>query len=295
MTARNETSRLGRGLAALLGDLTPAPAPAASVMTLPIERLAPSPFQPRRSAGLDEDSIAELARSVAAHGVLQPILVRRDPVTPETYQIIAGERRWRAAQRAGLHEVPVILRPVSDEEALVVAMIENLQRRDLDPIEEAEGYQRLIEEFSLTHEALAEAVGKSRSHITNMLRLLKLPASVREAIKSGALTFGHARALLAHPDPAQAAREVIRRGLSVRETEALSRNPAALTAQPAPSAEAAEDPNIAALARDLSERLGLRVSIRFDGRRGSVRIDFQDLDQLDGLLALLAQGGAGRG
>ncbi len=263
-------------------------------MTLPIERLAPSPFQPRRSAGLDEDSIAELARSVAAHGVLQPILVRRDPVTPETYQIIAGERRWRAAQRAGLHEVPVILRPVSDEEALVVAMIENLQRRDLDPIEEAEGYQRLIEEFSLTHEALAEAVGKSRSHITNMLRLLKLPASVREAIKSGALTFGHARALLAHPDPAQAAREVIRRGLSVRETEALSRNPAALTAQPAPSAEAAEDPNIAALARDLSERLGLRVSIRFDGRRGSMRIDFQDLDQLDGLLALLAQGGGGR-
>jgi|BEDMetMinimDraft_2_1075160.scaffolds.fasta_scaffold00736_2 ParB family chromosome partitioning protein len=289
MTARNDPPRLGRGLAALLGDLGPAAPPAAVVSLLPIAHLVPSPFQPRQEAGLEEEAIEELARSIAAHGILQPLLVRRDPAQSETYQIIAGERRWRAAQRAGLHEVPAIIRNVSDEEALIVAMIENLQRRDLDPIEEAEGYRRLLDEFALTQEALAEAVGKSRSHITNMLRLLKLPPEVRKALRAGTLSFGHARALLAHPDPARAAQEVLRRGLNVRATEDFVRRSAAAPSRERPTA--LPDPDLAALTRDLSARLGLRVSLRFDGQRGSLRIDFQTLDQLEGLIALLAPDG----
>lgn len=291
MAGRNEPPRLGRGLAALLGDLGPGPARQAGVSLLPIELLTPSPFQPRRAAGLDDESIDELARSIAAHGVLQPLLVRRDPARAEGWQIIAGERRWRAAQRAGLHEVPAIVRSVSDEEALVVAMIENLQRRDLDPIEEAEGYQRLLDEFALTQEALAEAVGKSRSHITNMLRLLKLPPDVHEALRSGRLSIGHARALLAHPDPARLTREVLRRGLNVRETEELIRHSPAPAPRPRFVPPPAPDPNLAALGRELSERLGLRVSVRHDGKRGALRIEFETLDQLEGLITLLTRPG----
>ncbi|MDE2201063.1 MAG: ParB/RepB/Spo0J family partition protein, partial [Rhodospirillales bacterium] len=200
------------------------------------------------------------------------------------YQIIAGERRWRAAQAAGLHEVPALVRDLSDSDAMAAGLVENLQRQDLNAIEEAEGYRRLVDEFTMTQEALAAAVGKSRSHVANMMRLLNLPPAVQAEVKGGALSAGHARALLAHPEPAKAALAVIAGGLSVRQTEALAtRKPAS------PAAERPKDPETAALERDLSERLGLKVEISFNGSGGSLRILYRSLDQLDGVLALLGR------
>ncbi len=276
--------RLGRGLAALMGDAPAykdeaAPAP---VRHLAIDHLEPGPFQPRTS--FNPDSLAELVSSIQAHGILQPLLARPHPQQPKHYQIIAGERRWRAAQQAGLHEVPVLVRELSDADAMAASLVENLQRQDLNPIEEGEGFRRLVEEFGLTQEQLGTAVGKSRSHVANSMRLLQLPDAVRSEVQKGRLSAGHARALLAHPDPAQAAKTVIDRGLSVRQTEALC------TAKPAdarPARERVEDPETEALQRDLSERLGLAVQIAFDGRGGAVTIKYRSLDQLDGLLALL--------
>jgi ParB family chromosome partitioning protein len=276
--------RLGRGLAALMGD-APAPSPDAikpPVRGLAIEKLEPGPFQPRTS--FNADSLAELVDSVRSRGILQPLLARPHPKTAGQYQIIAGERRWRAAQLAGLHEIPVLVRDLSDQDAMAASLVENLQRQDLNPIEEADGFRRLIEEFGLTQEQLGSAVGKSRSHIANAIRLLQLPPSVRIELQNGRLTSGHARALLMHPDPEEGARIVIARGLSVRQTEALA------TAKPAPptARESAEpDPERLALERDLSERLGLHVKIGFDGRGGSVTISYRNLEQLDSLIAVL--------
>jgi len=295
MTKKKEPppSRLGRGLAALLGEappsLAPEPSPASAPgARLPIELLQPGPFQPRREVA--PEALAELAASIRTRGILQPILARPHPQQPGQYQIIAGERRWRAAQQAGLHEVPVHVRALDDGDAMAAALVENLQRQDLNAIEEAEGLQRLIGEFGLSHDELAGAIGKSRSHVTNTVRLLQLPQSVRHEVQAGALSAGHARALLAHPDPARAALAVIAGRLSVRQTEALAQNagrPGETTRRAPRAAAESKDAEIAALERSLREKLGLRIQVLFDGKGGSLRIHYDNLDQLDGVLALL--------
>jgi ParB family chromosome partitioning protein len=273
--------RLGRGLAALLGD--PGGSPAGTVRNVPIEALEAGPFQPR--GPMDAEALDELADSIRRRGILQPILARPLAGVANRYQIIAGERRWRAAQKAGLHDVPVFVRDLPDSDAMAAALVENLQRQDLNAIEEAEGYRRLIEEFGLTQERLGEAVGKSRSHVANALRLLNLPEPVQRALKAGTLTAGHARALLAHPDPEAAAQQVMARGLNVRQTEALAQQRAA---QPEDRPDAPEkDAETLALQRGLSEQLGLRVEISHGVRGGSLRISYRSLDQLDRLVALL--------
>ncbi|GAJ28138.1 ParB/RepB/Spo0J family partition protein [Acidomonas methanolica] len=289
--AKKEMPRLGRGLAALLGEqateLVKVSRPGderdhQAGGVLPIEQLEPSPFQPRQE--MDEGRLAELADSIRSRGVLQPILVRPHPEAPGRFQIIAGERRWRASQLAGLHEVPVHVRTLDDADAMAAALVENLQRADLNAIEEAEGLQRLMSDYALTQEELAGAVGKSRPHIANTLRLLNLPPPVRGLLRDGKLTAGHARALLGHPEAVALARLVVERGLSVRQTEALAQK------APGPEARAAHvprDAEIVRLERELAAKLGLRVQIRFDGKGGSIRLDYRSLDQFDGLLRLL--------
>ena len=276
--------RLGRGLAALLGD---APAPAsegAGVRSIPVERLEPGPFQPR--GALQPEALAELTESVRARGILQPVLVRPHPSEPGRLQIIAGERRGRAAQAAGLHEIPALVRELADGDAMAASLVENLQRQDLNAIEEAEGYKRLIEEFGLTQEQLGVSVGKSRSHIANAVRLLQLPATVRRDVERGVLSAGHARALLSHPEPAKAALAVIARGLNVRQTEARGRQ--RLSTDHTNRRDAA-DPETIALENELTQKLGLRVQISFDGKGGAIRIAYRTLDQLDGLVTLLSR------
>ena len=274
---------LGRGLSALLGDaereepVRPGAQPSAGVRMLPVSSLAPHPEQPRRH--FDEDALDELAKSIAARGLIQPIVVR--PHGKE-YQIVAGERRWRAAQRARLHEVPVIVRDLDEAETLEIAIIENIQREDLNAIEEAEAYAKLIGEYGHTQEALARIVHKSRSHVANLLRLLDLPPSVRQRVVEGALTMGHARALIGAPDPESLARIVVERDLSVRETERLARD-----AKPRGAGKGAErtDPaanaDIAALERQLGDVLGLNVRISFGEKGGTVTLAYSTLDQLD--------------
>ncbi len=274
----NERSRpLGRGLAALMGDVAAAP----RATDIAIDLLEVNPFQPRLH--IDPVALAELTASITASGVLQPLLVRPHPEQSGRFQIIAGERRWRAAQAAGLHEVPVLLRALDDRETMAAALVENLQRQDLNAIEEAEGYRRLMDEFAMTQEQLGTIVGKSRSHVANTLRLLNLPSSVRASVASGQLSAGHARALLSHHDPEAAATAVIAGGLNVRQTENLLTR----SGQKEPRQQAPVDPETAALARDLTERLGLRVEIAFNGSNGSVRLNFATLDQLDSLITLL--------
>lgn len=290
MSAKEVSPRLGRGLAALMGDTaktTQAGQPAGSIATIPIELVEAGPFQPR--GAIDAKSLSDLVESIRARGILQPLLARPHPSSPGHYQIIAGERRWRAAQAAGLHEVPVLVRNLRDAEAMAAALVENLQRQDLNAIEEAEGYRRLLEEFGMTQEALATAVGKSRSHVANTLRLLNLPATVQQEVRNGALSAGHARALLAHPEPAKAALAVIARGLNVRQTESLAARKTDFAAASAERSGHARDPETVALERDLTERLGLKVEISFDGKAGTLRIHYRSLDQLDGLVALLTR------
>lgn len=269
--------RLGRGLAALLGESA---APPQARTTLAVSVLEPGPFQPRTK--MDPEQLRDLTESIRNQGVLQPLLARPHPGKPGHYQIIAGERRWRASQSAGLHEVPVLVRGLSDSEAMAASLVENLQRQDLDPIEEAEGYKRLIGEFGLTQDGLGDLVGKSRSHVANTMRLLQLPGAVLEGVRSGALSAGHARALLSHADPAAAARTVIARGLNVRQTEALVQKGAQ-----APEERAPRDPETVALERELSSLLGLRVTIAQEGRGGSLKVAYRSLDQLDALLERL--------
>lgn len=285
MSMKEQPKRLGRGLAALLGEAAaPQSASAPGVQQLAVDMLEPSPFQPRQE--MDEAALQELADSIAQRGILQPLLVRPTPGRPDHYQIIAGERRWRAAQRISLHEVPVLVRPLSDSDAMAAGLVENLQREDLNAIEEAEGYKRLLEEFSLSQDKLGEAVGKSRAHIGNIIRLLKLPEPVRAMLRQGKISAGHARALLTHPDPLKAAKDVVKRDLSVRQTEAL----ASQTTRPAKIADGTApraDSDVEALANSLSERLGLKVQIKFNGKGGAITLNYTDLDQLDSLLALL--------
>jgi ParB family chromosome partitioning protein len=285
-----ETKRrgLGRGLSALIGadDLTPAPdrqrAPDATVA---VDLLAPSPLQPRRV--FDEDRLEELAASIRARGVIQPILVRPAPNRLGHYEIIAGERRWRAAQRARLHTVPVVVREASDEETLELAIIENVQRADLNAIEEATGYRRLIEEFGHTQDALGRLLGKSRSHVANTLRLLNLPPQVQDWLRQGRLTAGHARAVAAAAAPLALARRIVNEGLTVRQAEALARDEGR-PLRPAKAASAAKDADTKALEGDLSAALGCRVVIDHRGEAGELRIAYRSLDQLDRVCGLLS-------
>ena len=294
---------LGRGLSALLGDAdavfapgrstpveTPAPRPDPSPTEVSIELLRRNPDQPRRR--FDDAELDELADSIRARGVLQPILVRPAPGAPGEWQIVAGERRWRAAQKAALHVVPVLVRELSDAEVLEIGIVENVQRADLDPIEEALGYQALIERFGHTQAEVAQTVGKSRSHVANALRLLALPGSVQEHLVGGRLSAGHARAIMTSPDPARLAEAVVSRGLSVRQAEALGRE-AQDRPEPrraAPPRGAPRDPDIAAIEEDASAVLGLKVTI--DNRSatgGEVRVAYRTLEQLDEVLRRLTE------
>ncbi|GAN79684.1 ParB/RepB/Spo0J family partition protein [Acidocella aminolytica] len=290
MSGKEPRKPLGRGLAALLGEAaTPTSVTAFGVQHLAVDLLEPSPFQPRQE--MEESALQELADSISQRGILQPLLVRPKPGVVGHYQIIAGERRWRASQRAQVHEVPVLVRDLSDADAMAAGLVENLQRENLNAVEEAEGYKRLIEEFKLSHDKLGEAVGKSRSHITNVMRLLQLPTLVQTMLKEGQITTGHAKALLAHPEPLKVAREVVAKELSVRQTEALAktlgRSIVQENATRKPREHKTEDSEIATLAKSLSERLGVKVDIKFNGKGGSLTLNYADLDQLDSLLALL--------
>lgn len=279
---------LGRGLSALFGEESQDTGgdTAQAPRTVPVELLHRGRYQPRRN--FDDESMAALVESVKAQGILQPLLVRRHPDISGAYEIVAGERRWRAAQAAQLHEVPVLLRELEDREALEIALVENVQRQDLSPLEEAEGYRRLLEEFAHTHEDLAKAVGKSRSHITNSLRLLGLPDEVKQLLEQGQITAGHARALIGVEDAATIAHEVVQSGMSVRQVEKLAKARAlpmgALAeVEPAP----VKDADTKALEHELTQLLGLKVTIAFSGQGGSVTVHYRTLDQLDDVLRRL--------
>jgi ParB family chromosome partitioning protein len=291
MTNDAKPRGLGRGLSALLGDNDDDYAQLdrlRSQRTVPVELLRPGRQQPRQH--MDEAGLRELAQSLREKGMLQPILVRRCPDDPQIFEIVAGERRWRAAQLAALHDVPVIVREFNDAEALEIALVENLQRQDLNPLEEAEGYRRLLEEYGHSQEDLARILGKSRSHVANMVRLLALPPPVRQMLEQGALTAGHARALLAAADPETLAQEVVNNGLNVRRTEDLVRG----DRPRAPRGPAStKDANTQALERDLSTVLGLKVEIRFRGRGGALVLHYQSLEQLDDILHRLHNAGSG--
>lgn len=282
---KKRATGLGRGLSALFGDAAgPEEEPQVDRVRLtrlvPIDHVRPGKYQPRRK--FDEDELRALVDSVRERGVLQPLLVRKDPDNgPTPYEIIAGERRWRAAQLAGLHEVPVLVRSLTDREALEIALIENIQRQDLTPLEEAEGYRRLMDEFQHTQEDLAQSVGKSRSHVANMLRLLALPDAVKQMVQDGVLTMGHARALLTAFDPTGLAQEVVKRGLNVRQTEQLVKD--AATGRAA-KATAIKPPDTVALEREVSSVLGLKVSLTGKGPKGVLQIHYSNLDQLDSVL-----------
>jgi ParB family chromosome partitioning protein len=276
-------SRLGRGLAALIGDAgdeTGALERARGQRRVPIEFLRPNPRNPRRH--FNDMELDELSTSIRAKGILQPILVRAVAGAADAYEIIAGERRWRAAQRAGLHDVPVLLLEIGDKEALEIAIIENVQRADLNPLEEAMGYDSLIEQFSYAQADLAKIVGKSRSHIANTLRLMKLPESVKRYLAEGKLTAGHARALLASENPEALARQIIEKGLNVRDVEALAGAQAEArgkTAKRRP--RGAKSADVRALEKKLSEILGLQVEINHRASGGDLRIRYRTLEQLD--------------
>ena len=282
MAENKRKSGLGRGLSALLDDIAAPPAvDAPGVIRLPVADIAANPDQPRRH--FDEAAMAELVASVRVHGILQPILVRPHA---GRHQIIAGERRWRAAQAAGLHEVPVVVRPLDDRQVSEIALIENIQRADLNAIEEARGDHRLLAEHGHTQAALADIVGKSRSHITNLLRLLDLPASVQAMVETGAISMGHARALVGAADAEALAERVVRQGLSVRGLEQLMAGARKPTNPPAPPPA---DPNSEALESQLAEALGMPVALQVapGASSGSLTIRFADLDQLDMLCARL--------
>lgn len=268
---------LGRGLDALMGDSTPVE----TLQTLAVTALMPGKYQPRSQ--FDPEALQELADSIRAQGLMQPVLVR--PLGDERYEIIAGERRWRAAQLAGLTEIAALVREIPDEAALAMALIENIQRENLNALEEATGIQRLIDEFGMTHESAADAVGKSRTTVTNLLRLLQLTEPVRDMLMDGQLDMGHARALLPLDTLPQleAARTVVLKGLSVRETEALVKR---LQEAPHQKQEKKPDPDVVRLCETLSERIGARVTLT-PGRKGAGRltIEYGSLDQLDALIA----------
>lgn len=300
MTAKSlaKPAPLGRGLSALFGDTDASFKPrtqgplvhAASDATprnIPIEWIQPGAFQPRRH--FDETAIHELANSIRERGIIQPIMVRPIAGEKDSYEIIAGERRWRAAQLAGLHEVPILLRHFTDREAMEIGLIENIQRQDLSPLEEAEGYRRLMDEFQHTQENLSKIVGKSRPHIANLLRLLSLPEGVKEMISSGALSMGCARAIVTANDPEALAKEIVKKGMNVRQAEALAKKLSdGRFAKKKERVRKDADPNILALEKSLQDALGLKVKLHTDqDGAGSLTLFYSDLDQLDGVLRKL--------
>jgi ParB family chromosome partitioning protein len=276
---------LGRGLSALIGDEVAAvkgePVAKKDLRSLPVAFLQPGRFQPRMT--FDEQPLAELAASIKEKGVLSPILVR--PIGPDRYEIVAGERRWRAAQLAKLHDVPVVVRELADDQALELAIIENVQRADLNAVEEGAAYEELITKFNRTQEDVAREVGKSRSHVANTIRLLKLPDQVKAWIREGKLTAGHARTLLSEADPVARARELIEGAMTVRQAEQRS-------VKKVLGGKPAKDPNIADLEANISNRLGLKVQIIHKGDKGGeVRIAYKSLEQLDELTRRLSKSG----
>ena len=285
MSEDGSKRRLGRGLAALIGEIEkPAGAdqPQARVDgRAAIEHVHPNPRNPRRHFG-DAD-LTDLAQSIREHGVVQPVIVRPSPQSSGHFEIVAGERRWRAAQRAGLSEIPIIVREVNDRVALELAIIENVQRADLNPVEEAQGYQQLIDEHSYTQADLGQVIGKSRSHVANTLRLLKLPDAIRDMLVGGMLSAGHARTLVTAADPEALARRIIDEGLSVRQAEAIAQEPAEPTRTKPRGETPQKDADTAALEKILSDVTGLKVGIAHKEKGGEVRIAYRTLEQLDEL------------
>ena len=314
MSTTTQTRGLGKGLSALISEnynqptakavakatAGSSPAVVSGINHVPHTRLHPGQFQPRTH--FDEGALTELAESIQKNGIMQPIIVR--PGAGSKLEIVAGERRWRAAKLAGLDTVPVIIREISNKQALELALVENIQRRDLGPLEEALGYQRLIEEFDYTQEELAGTVGKSRSHIANLLRLLSLPDEVKAMLEKGELTMGHARALLTSENPVELARQIVKKGLNVRQAEGFSKgaservregsgNPARAKSPNAYRPQdtgGAKDPDILALEETLSENLGLKVSIYDRGQSGEIVLSYDSLSQLDEILKRLGEG-----
>ena len=290
--AEDGRSRLGRGLAALIGDVgeetkTTERNPR-GMRKAPIELVKANPRNPRRN--FSDDELEELSNSIKERGIIQPIVVRAIKGTHDQFEIVAGERRWRAAQRAGLHEVPIITVDVSDAEALELAIIENVQRADLNPLEEAMGYQSLIDQYKHSQNDVAKFVGKSRSHVANTLRLMQLPDTVKAMINAGQLTAGHARALVGQPNAAELARDIVDRGLNVRQVEALTQQkdkdgkPTAKIGKGKPSGK---DADTMALERRVSDAVGLNVTIEHRGKGGVLRIEYGELEQLEHVLRIL--------
>ncbi len=297
MSDTPQRNNLGRGLAALFAEDGEDFAELDRVRAakdVPIEQIRPNPRQPRQV--FDDKAVAELSESIKANGVLQPILVRRHPERTGEFEIVAGERRWRAAQLAKLHEVPIVIRDVDDGQALEMALVENIQRQDLNALEEAEAYQRLVDEFGHSQEKLGGIVGKSRSHVANTLRLLGLPDEIKAMLLEGSLSAGHARALLGTGDPITLARRIVAEAMSVRQAEELagSEKPAVKSKakRKGAAAPSAKDPDTVALERDLTTLLGLKVTIDSRGESGRLSFHYLTLEQLDGLLQRLdLQGG----
>lgn len=288
-----ERRGLGRGLSALMADVSLATedanqTPRRAESYVPIERIVPNPEQPRRT--FQPEALEELAASIREKGVIQPLIVRQHPKNADQFEIVAGERRWRAAQMAQLHELPIVLRAFTDTEVLEVAIIENIQRADLNPLEEALGYRQLMERFGHTQEKLAEALSKSRSHIANQMRLLQLPDEVQEMLRVGKLTAGHARAMITAENPVKLAQEAVSKGLSVREVEKYAKQSIGSAAKPKSSAPKGEkDADTRALEGDLSATIGMKVSIDhsgFDG--GRLTIQYRSLDDLDRICQALS-------
>ncbi|AYD03100.1 ParB/RepB/Spo0J family partition protein [Neorhizobium sp. NCHU2750] len=282
--------RLGRGLAALIGEMDqPMPASGSASTNVSADRLVPienitrNPRNPRRH--FDENELQDLASSIRQHGIVQPVVTRL--LADNQYEIIAGERRWRAAQLAGLVEVPVIVRNVDDRTALEIAIVENVQRSDLNPLEEALGYEQLIAEHGYTQNDLGDIIGKSRSHVANSLRLLKLPSPVRDMLSSGTLSAGHARALIPTSDPTALAKAVVAKGMSVRDAERLAQNDIRSQSEPQTVAKSEKDSDTLALERTLTDSLGLEVKISHKGGPGQIRISYKSLDQLEEICRLL--------
>ncbi len=296
MAEKQERKRgLGRGLSALMADVTEsentaAKGPGAAERLIPIEQISPNPDQPRKRFASED--LEDLAASIKEKGVIQPLIVRARP--DDSFEIVAGERRWRASQMAQLHELPVIVREFTDVEVLEVAIIENIQRADLNPIEEAAGYRQLMDRFGHTQEKMAEALGKSRSHIANLLRLLNLPDGVVEMVRTGALSAGHARALIPAQDPLKLAQQIIKGGLSVRAAEALVKKeasgPASKPTAKSPAGE--KDADTVALERDLAAAIGMKVSLEHkDGQEsGKLTLHYRTLEELDELCRVLGGG-----
>ncbi|SLN33529.1 ParB/RepB/Spo0J family partition protein [Pseudooctadecabacter jejudonensis] len=294
-SSKRNNRGLGRGLSALMSDVAPndpdpSSAPTSAERFIAIDQIYPNPDQPRRT--FDDQAMEDLTASIAEKGVIQPLIVRRKDGPKGAYEIVAGERRWRASQKAQLHEVPVIVREFDDVEVLEVAIIENIQRSDLNAIDEAAGYKQLMEKFGRTQEEMGKALGKSRSHIANSVRLLTLPDSVQTLLADGRLSSGHARTLVGHPDADTLAAEIVKKGLSVRDAEKLAKagkSSKQKASQPAPKAK---DADTVQVENELAAQLGMKVSVNHAAGRenGQLVLHYRDLEQLDDLLRLLSGG-----